>query len=86
MFGSAILRRRDLRVSAGDRFFMYTDGLIEASPGGGRREGLGRLVEACVRHRTAPLAESVAGIADELRPAENVVEDDLLLMAAEVSS
>ena len=36
---------------AGDRFFMYSDGLIESSPGGGRREGLERLVDACVRHR-----------------------------------
>ena len=85
MFGAAILHRRDLRVSSGDRFFMYSDGLIESSPGGGRREGLERLVDACVRHRTAPLAESAARIVDELRPGEQVVEDDLLLLAAEVS-
>ena len=51
MFGGAILQRTDIRVSRGDRFFMYSDGLIEASPGGGRREGLERLVSACVRHR-----------------------------------
>jgi phosphoserine phosphatase RsbU/P len=85
MFGAATLHRRDLRVSSGDRFFMYSDGLIESSPGGGRREGLERLVDTCVRHRTAPLVESAARIVDELRPAEHAVEDDLLLLAAEVS-
>jgi sigma-B regulation protein RsbU (phosphoserine phosphatase) len=84
MFGAAILRRQDLRVSRGDRFFMYTDGLIESSPGSGRREGLERLVGACVRHRGAPLGESAAVIAGELRPEEHDVEDDLLLLAAEV--
>ena len=64
MFGAAILQRTDLRVSSGDRFFMYSDGLIESLAGGGRREGLERLVDACVRHRTAPLAESAARIVE----------------------
>jgi sigma-B regulation protein RsbU (phosphoserine phosphatase) len=84
MFGAAILQRKDLRVSSGDRFFLYTDGLIEASAGGARRAGLEQLVDACVRHREAPLGESAARIAGELRPAEHAVEDDLLLLAAEV--
>jgi sigma-B regulation protein RsbU (phosphoserine phosphatase) len=85
MFGAAILRRQDLRVSAGDRFFLYSDGMIEASAGGGRREGIERLVDACVRHRDMPLAESVASIARELRPEGHLVDDDLLLLGADVS-
>lgn len=85
MFGTAILRRQDLRVSAGDRFYMFTDGLIESSAGGGRREGLQQLVEACVRHRAAPLRESTAMIVGELRPEGHILEDDLLLLSAEVS-
>ena len=84
VFGAAILHRRDLRVSTGDRFFMYTDGLIESSAGGGRREGLERLGDACVRHRASPLGESAATIVRELRPDQCAVEDDLLLLAAEV--
>ncbi len=83
-FGAAILRRHDLRVSAGGRFFMYSDGLIEASAGAGRREGLRLLVDACVRHRAAPIAESVATIVRELRPLQQAREDDLLLLAADV--
>ncbi len=63
---------------------MYSDGLIESSAGGGRREGLQHLVDACVRHRTAPLAEAVALIPRELRPANHAIDDDLLLLAVEV--
>jgi sigma-B regulation protein RsbU (phosphoserine phosphatase) len=85
MFGTATLHRQDLRVSKGDRFFMYSDGLIESTPGGGRREGLERLVSACVRHRAGPLNESAAGIVRELHLDENTVGDDLLLLAVEVS-
>jgi sigma-B regulation protein RsbU (phosphoserine phosphatase) len=84
VFGAAVLRRQDVRVSRGDRFFMYTDGLIESSAGGGRRDGLERLVDACVRHRAAPLDESAALIVGELRPEEHAIEDDLLLLVAEV--
>jgi phosphoserine phosphatase RsbU/P len=84
VFGAAILRRQDLRVSNGDRFFLYTDGLIESSPGGSRRKGVDRLVDACVRHRAAPLGEAVDRIVRELRPQTQAAEDDLLLLAAEV--
>jgi serine phosphatase RsbU (regulator of sigma subunit) len=61
---------------------MYSDGLIESSPGGGRREGLERLVDACVRYRALPLADSVDAIADQA--AGGCAQDDLLLLAAEV--
>jgi serine phosphatase RsbU (regulator of sigma subunit) len=63
---------------------MYSDGLIESAAGSGRREGLERLVDACVRHRATPLGESVAMIVREVRPEERAVEDDLLLLAVEV--
>jgi sigma-B regulation protein RsbU (phosphoserine phosphatase) len=82
IFGGAILQRTDIKVSRGDRFFMYSDGLIESSPGGGRREGLERLVDACVRHRGLPLAESVNATVKDVTGC--CVEDDLVLLAAEV--
>jgi hypothetical protein len=56
--------------------------MIESSPGGGRREGLEALVNACIRHRALPLAESVAAIVSQLVPGS--VEDDLLLLGCEV--
>jgi sigma-B regulation protein RsbU (phosphoserine phosphatase) len=82
IFGGAILQRTDIRVSPSDRFFLYSDGLIESSSGGGRREGLERLVDACVRNRALRLAESVDAIVGQtIGPS---AEDDVLLLAAEV--
>jgi sigma-B regulation protein RsbU (phosphoserine phosphatase) len=83
VFSSAVLQRTDLRVARGDRFFLYSDGCIESSPGGGRRHGLEQLIEACVRHRAVPLATAAATIAADLRP-EGHAEDDLLLLAVDV--
>jgi hypothetical protein len=42
-------------------------------------------MDACVRHRAEPIEESVAAIVGELRPDDRTVDDDLLLLAAEVS-
>jgi sigma-B regulation protein RsbU (phosphoserine phosphatase) len=82
VFSSAVLQRRDLRISRDDRIYLFSDGLIECG-GGGRRAGLKRLVEACVLHRAAPLSDAVDRIVGELLPASGIVEDDLLLLAAE---
>jgi sigma-B regulation protein RsbU (phosphoserine phosphatase) len=84
VFSAAVLQRKDLRVSPGDRFFLYTDGLIESAPGAGRRAGLEQLIDGCVRHRNVPLADLAREVASELRPAARAVTDDVLLMAVEV--
>ena len=84
VFSNAVLQRKDLRVSPGDRFVLYTDGLIESSPGGSRRAGLDRLIEACVRHRSAKLTDAAQTIAGDLRPGGGAAGDDLLLMVVEV--
>jgi sigma-B regulation protein RsbU (phosphoserine phosphatase) len=83
IFTSAVLQRRDVRISTGDRIFLYSDGLIEALPGGGRRAGTERLIEACIRSSRFPLAQAPAAIAAELRPDGAAVHDDLLLLAVE---
>ncbi|HUA82405.1 MAG TPA: fused response regulator/phosphatase [Bryobacteraceae bacterium] len=83
MFGTAILQRTDLSVTHGDRFFIYTDGLIESSPGGGRRDGLKRLMDACVRFQTEPIGSAPARIAAAVRDGAEL-QDDILLLAAEV--
>ena len=84
VFSAAVLQRKDLRVASGDRFFLYSDGLIESSPGGGRREGMERLVEACVRHRSMPLEEATRQIVGDLRCGRRAITDDELLLAVEV--
>jgi phosphoserine phosphatase RsbU/P len=85
MFSALVLQRKDLRVSAGDRFFLYTDGLVESSPGEGRREGLERLIASCVLHQSSALKEAVSRIASDVQSGLADLNDDLLLMAIEVT-
>jgi phosphoserine phosphatase RsbU/P len=81
VFSSTVLQHRDLQMFPGDRFFLYTDGLIEATAGGGRGLGLADLLSACREHRTAPLADSPSLIAHTLWPDVLAAQDDLLLLA-----
>ena len=85
MFRSLVLQRRDLPVSPGDRFFLYTDGLVECSLGGRRRDGIGRLAYSCEQHRSLPLAEAVSKIAAEITSAAARIHDDLLLLGVEIT-
>jgi sigma-B regulation protein RsbU (phosphoserine phosphatase) len=84
IFSSLVIKRKEVQVSPGDRFYLYTDGLIESTPGAGRGEGLTRLVEACVLHRTDALERAPASIIAGLQPEGAEVLDDLLLLAVEV--
>ena len=85
IFSSLVIQRKEVQVSPGDRFYLYTDGLIESSPGGGRGEGLERLVASCVLHRTDPLPEAAVGIAADIQFGAAARQDDLLLLAVEVT-
>jgi sigma-B regulation protein RsbU (phosphoserine phosphatase) len=84
MFSSIVLQRKDLNVMPGDRIYLYSDGLIESSPGGSRRQGIERLVESCVLHRHEPLQSAALVIARDVRPTAAEAQDDLLLLAVEV--
>jgi phosphoserine phosphatase RsbU/P len=84
MFSSVVLQRRDLRVERGDRLYLYSDGMIEASPGASRKSGLDQLIAACAEFHTLPLAEATGKIAARLRGPGQNVQDDLLLLAVEV--
>jgi sigma-B regulation protein RsbU (phosphoserine phosphatase) len=86
MFSSAVLQRKDLALAAGDRFFLYTDGLVEGAPGAPRQAGIARLSEACVANRAAPLREAADVIARASQVGQPKPEDDLLLMAIEVGA
>jgi phosphoserine phosphatase RsbU/P len=83
MFSALVLHRKDIVVSDGDRFFLYTDGLIESTPG--RRDGLERLIASCVLHRTDSLKEAVSTIAGLTQSCAGSASDDLLLLGIEVT-
>ena len=85
IFSSVVLQRQDLRINKGDRFYMYSDGLIELSAGGGRKEGIESLSKACLAHRHTPLEAAALEIMQEVRRSHHsaVAQDDLLLMVVE---
>jgi serine phosphatase RsbU (regulator of sigma subunit) len=74
-----------LRLSPGDRFYLYSDGLIELKPGGSRKLGLDALSEACITNHAVALACAPNQILDLVRKKHESAEaqDDLLLMAVE---
>jgi sigma-B regulation protein RsbU (phosphoserine phosphatase) len=84
IFSSLVLQRKDLTVAEGDRFYLYSDGMIESSPGGGRRGGTDRLSKACAEASGVELAEAVRTIAAAVRPKPGAATDDLLLLGGEV--
>jgi sigma-B regulation protein RsbU (phosphoserine phosphatase) len=85
IFSSLVIQRREITLSPGERFFLYTDGMIECSPGANRREGLDRLIASCVQYRDRPLKEAVSMISDDIQAGAQAIGDDLLLLAVEVT-
>jgi sigma-B regulation protein RsbU (phosphoserine phosphatase) len=82
IFSSLVLQHKDLQLSHGDRFFLYTDGLIEHYSDCGRPAGMGPLMDACVRYRSLPLREAVTMIVSaESGPSK----DNLLLLAVDAA-
>ncbi len=86
MFSSVVLQRTDLRVSPGDRFYLYSDGIIESTPGAPRKAGIEKLVAACGEFRGLPLATATSNIAARALDGTPAPSDDLLLLAVEVSA
>ncbi|HTS74988.1 MAG TPA: fused response regulator/phosphatase [Bryobacteraceae bacterium] len=86
VFGSVVLHKQELEVRRGDRFYLYTDGLVEdgAMPGGGRTSGLERLRAACGRRHGLDLESAVSAIVADVKPEGS--GDDLLLLGVEVRS
>src|SRR5581483_10456582 len=77
VFGSVVLHRQDIKLQAGDRFYLYTDGLIEdyELPGGGRVTGLESLMDACKGRQRQPLADAIPAIVADARPAGCPITD-----------
>jgi len=88
VFGSLVFQKREVELQAGDRFYLYTDGLVEdyGLPCGGRNIGLDRLLAACERRHSMPLEEAIPAIVADAKPDASAVKDDLLLLGVEVRS
>jgi len=72
-------------VSEGDRFFIYSDGLIESfqREHKTRQQGLEQLSEAVLRSQDLPIVQAVDHIFNDVLSGEAAMEDDIVLLGVE---
>jgi sigma-B regulation protein RsbU (phosphoserine phosphatase) len=75
-----------MEVHTGDRFFLFTDGLLEVfgEDSRGREEGLDALMACCADTRDLPIEKAVDEIVSLICPDRKQLQDDVLLLGAEV--
>ena len=80
-FADATFEYTELKLRPKDRFFLFSDGLIETQ--GTRENGLTRLTQACTSGRGVDLEANVRAAFDHVR-GEEAAKDDMLLLGVEV--
>jgi len=81
VFGDADFGVASLSLRPGDRFFLYSDGIIELA--GSREVGTKGLISACQARQPAALDEMVKEVVVQLTM-DHAVQDDIVLMGVEV--
>jgi phosphoserine phosphatase RsbU/P len=78
---------RSVRLEAGDRLYLYSDGVPEAMDPAGRQFGDARLREAIGRGRSEPLQEGIAALLAAIARWHGAERprDDISILAVEVS-
>ena len=73
-------------VLPGDRFFLFTDGLLEVfgDDPRGREEGIDALMACCAETRELPIGKAVDEIVSLIFPDRGRMQDDVLLLGVEV--
>jgi len=86
VFNPVYFRPVNRKVEKGERFFLYTDGLLERfdTEMRSRDEGLDKLMQHCFDTRGVPLEEAIPEITRRLLPKGAAQEDDLVLMGVEI--
>ena len=79
---------QSVRLRAGDRLYLYSDGVPEAMDPSGKQFGNARLLEAIGQGRSEPLQESVVNLLREIARwhGSEKPQDDISILAVEVSS
>ena len=77
---------RSVRLAAGDRLYLYSDGVSEAMNPGGELFGDARVLEAIGQGRFVSLQESIAALVGEIERWRGAAsaEDDISILAVEV--
>jgi len=78
---------RSVRLGAGDRLYLYSDGVPEAMDPAGKQFGEAGLLEAIAQRRSEPLEETVAALLGNVARwhGSERLEDDLSILAVELS-
>jgi len=74
------------KTSLGDRFFIYSDGLIELKGKStkARNGGVKKLTKACMKHCKLPIDEAVEAICKDVLGRHLSCDDDVVLLGVEV--
>lgn len=80
-FPDAEFSIQEISVKPGDRFFLFTDGLVETR--GSIEKGLQILIERCIAHSSQPLETAVHSIARDIANGTEPA-DDIVLMGVEI--
>lgn len=85
IFRDVCFETLDIKVENGDRFFLYSDGLIE-KPGERKlwTKGLDDLLEKCEELRDVPISESAVRLKDMFHNGKSGLEDDIVVLGIEV--
>jgi len=86
VFDAVVLESREFRVNRGDRFYLYTDGLIEIPEQNrvNRRKGIEELCRYCHEARTDVLDASLEKIVGRVFLDERKPVDDVVFLGVEV--
>ena len=86
VFEDVIFEPLSVKVQSGDRFFLFTDGLLEVfgEDPRSREEGLDALMACCVDTRDLPIDKAVDEIVSLICPDRKRLQDDVLLLGTEV--
>lgn len=73
----------ELRLSPGDTFVLYTDGITESFNGAGEDYGEHRPLRAIRRHRRMPARDAISAIVEDVnRFSRQEQQDDITLIVA----
>jgi sigma-B regulation protein RsbU (phosphoserine phosphatase) len=78
---------RSIRLRAGDRLYLYSDGVTEAMDDAGKQFGSAQLLEAIGQARSQPLGEGVAALLAKVVQwhGSEKLQDDFSILAVEIS-
>ncbi|MGA3132511.1 MAG: SpoIIE family protein phosphatase [Terracidiphilus sp.] len=76
-FDDAVFGVAELTLEAGDRMFLYTDGLIEN--GGPYEEGLQNLARSCQTRQNLPLQDAIPAVVSDVVVSPSPADDTLLM-------